>query len=245
MRWMIELGQIDITTEVSLLSSHLAYSRKGHMEAALHVMSYLKGRHNSRLALDPTYPTIDESKVNSDTDWTAFYGDVTEAVPPNAPEPHGKEVELRLMFDSDHVGDKSNSKIQATIEGPVFGAEFVAMKHIIETVRGIHYKLRMMGVPISGSTYIYGDNMSVINNTSKPESVSKKKSNSICYHAVQESVASGERLTTHIPTLKKFADLLTNICLVTSDANWFAENCMEFMTMNELTLFEFEFEAKF
>ena len=93
----------------------------------------------------------------------------------------------------------------------VFGAEFVAMKHGIETVRGIRYKLRMMGVPISGPTYIYGDNMSVINNTSKPESVLKKKSNSICYHAVRESVASDESLTTHIPTLKNFADLLTKV----------------------------------
>ena len=76
------------------------------------------------------------------------------------------------------------SKRQATIEGSVFGAEFVAMKHGIETVRGIRYKLRMMGVPISSPSYIYGDNMSVINNTSKPESVLKKKSNSICYRAV-------------------------------------------------------------
>ena len=103
------------------------------------------------------------------------------------------------------------SKRQATIEGSVFGAEFVAMKHGIETVRGIRYKLRMMGVPISGPTYIYGDNMSVINNTSKPESFLKKKSNSICYHAVRESVASGESLTTHILTLKNFADLLTKV----------------------------------
>jgi hypothetical protein len=230
MRWMIELGRIDIATEVSLLSSHLAYTRRGHMEAALHVMSYLKGRHNSRLALDPSYPTIDESKFNSNADWTAFYGDVTEAVPPNAPEPRGKEVDIRLLVDSDHAGDKSTrrsrtgymifcnmalidwlSKRQATIEGSVFGAEFVAMKHGIETVRGIRYKLRMMGVPISGPTYIYGDNMSVINNTSKPESVLKKKSNSISYHAVRESVASGESLTTHIPTLKNFADLLTKV----------------------------------
>ena len=71
----------------------------------------------------------------------------------------------------------------------------------------------MMGVPISGPTYIYGDNMSVINNTSKPESVLKKKSNCICYHAVRESVASGESLTAHVPMLKNFADLLTKVFL--------------------------------
>ena len=39
MRWMIEIGRIDVATEVSMLSSHLAYPREGHMEAALHVMA--------------------------------------------------------------------------------------------------------------------------------------------------------------------------------------------------------------
>ena len=46
----------------------------------------------------------------------------------------------------------------------------------------------MMGVPISGPSLICGDNMSVIYNASKPESTLKKKSNSICCHAVRESV---------------------------------------------------------
>ena len=57
------------------------------------------------------------------------------------------------------------SKKQATIETSVFGAKFVAMKKGMEAVRGLRYKLRMMGVGISGPTCIYGDNMSVIHNT--------------------------------------------------------------------------------
>ena len=89
----------------------------------------------------------------------------------------------------------------------MFGAKFVAMKTGVETLRGIRYKLRMMGIEIDGPTYIYGDNQSVINNTSKPESVLKKKSNSICYHFVREAVAMKECLTTHIPTLRNFADM--------------------------------------
>jgi hypothetical protein len=38
MRWMVELGRIDIATEISMLSSYLACPRKGHLENALHVM---------------------------------------------------------------------------------------------------------------------------------------------------------------------------------------------------------------
>jgi len=51
------------------------------------------------------------------------------------------------------------SKRQATIETSVFGAEFVAMKIGMEYLRGLHYKLRMMGVPLAGLSLIYGDNM--------------------------------------------------------------------------------------
>ena len=230
MRWMVELGRIDITTEVSQLSSHLAMPREGHLMNALHIMSHLRWKHNSRLVLDPSYPDIDMSVFKSNEDWQAFYGDVQEAVPPNAPKPLGKEVVLRMFVDSDHAGDKADrrsrtgfmifinmammvwhSKKQSTVEGAVFGAEFVAMKQGVETLRGLRYKLRMMGVPIDGPTYVYGDNMSVVHNTSKPESLLKKKSNSICYHFVREAVAMGECLIAHVRTENNWADLLTKV----------------------------------
>jgi len=44
--------------------------------------------------------------------------------------------------------------------------------------------------------------MSVIHNMQRPESMLRKKSNAICYHAVRESVAMGESLTGHIKTTK-------------------------------------------
>ena len=71
--------------------------------------------------------------------------------------------------------------------------------------------LRMIGVEIDGSPYIYEDNMSVIHNTSKPESMLKKNSNRIFYHFVREAVAMKEWLTTHAPNLNNWYDLLTNV----------------------------------
>jgi hypothetical protein len=229
LRWMIELGRVDIITEVSLLASQLAQPREGHLEAVFHLYAHLRHKHNSRLCLDPTYPEIDKS-VFMDHDWKTFYGDVKEAIPENAPEPRGKEVDLRLYCDSDHAGDQLRrrsrtgylvfmnmapivwySKKQATIETSVFGAEFVALKNGTEAVRGLRYKLRMMGVPVSGPTYVYGDNMSVIHNTQRPESTLKKKSNSICYHAVREMVAMGEIVTGHISTHNNPADICTKV----------------------------------
>ena len=39
LRWMVELGRVDICTEVSMMSSHLSMPRRGHLEALLHVFA--------------------------------------------------------------------------------------------------------------------------------------------------------------------------------------------------------------
>ena len=181
------------------------------------------------MVFNPTYPKIDMTKFK-ECDWKTFYGDVSEPIPPNAPKPLGKDVDLIAYVDSDHAGDKLTrrsrtgfliylnlspidwvSKKQLTVETSVFGAEFVALKHCNERLRALRYKLRMMGIPISGPSFIHGDNMSVICNTQTPESMLKKKSHSICYHAIRESVTMGECLTAHIPTLKNPADICTKV----------------------------------
>jgi hypothetical protein len=103
------------------------------------------------------------------------------------------------------------SKRQGTVETSVFGAESVAMKVGGENARAMRYKLRMMGIPIDEPVYVYGDNMSVIHNTQKPESTLKKKSNSICYHYIREAVAMGELLTSHIRSEDNPADICTKL----------------------------------
>jgi hypothetical protein len=109
MRWMLELGRIDITIKISMLSSYLAYPREGHLKAALHVMGYLRLKHNSRLIFDPTYPDIDQTAFPN-YDWTEFYGNVEEAIPPDMPSPLGKDIGLHMMVDSDHAGDKKTRR---------------------------------------------------------------------------------------------------------------------------------------
>ena len=93
MRWMVELGRVDIATEVSLLLSYLAYPHDGHLETAFHMMGYLKNKHNSRLVFDPTYPDIDKGDLPK-YDWTEFYGDAKEALPADIPKPLGKDINL-------------------------------------------------------------------------------------------------------------------------------------------------------
>ena len=103
------------------------------------------------------------------------------------------------------------SLTQSTLETSVFGAGFVTMKQGFDALQGLRYKLRMMDIPISGPSCIYGDNISVVHNTSRPESVLRKKSNSVCHHAVHESVEMGESLVKHIPSKKNVVDLMTKV----------------------------------
>ena len=101
------------------------------------------------------------------------------------------------------------SKKQTSIETSSFGSEFIAMEVCCESLRGLRYKWRMMGIPCDFPSYIYGDNQSVLANSTNPFSQLKKKSSSIAYHYIREGVAKDEWRTTYINTHYNLADLFT------------------------------------
>jgi hypothetical protein len=85
------------------------------------------------------------------------------------------------------------------------------MKNGIETWRVLHDTLIMSGVTLGGPTFVYGDNMYVVHNTQRPESVLKKNSNSIFYHAVCRSAVVGEQIIGHVPSVDTPADICTKV----------------------------------
>jgi len=118
---------------------------------------------------------------------------------------------MRAFVDADHAGDSITrrsrtgfliflnmapiywlSKKQTSVETSSFGSEFTAMKQCAEYIRGLRYKLRMMGIPCELPAFVYGDNQSVLYNTTLPESTLKKKSQGIAYHFVREEIARDE-----------------------------------------------------
>ena len=62
---MVELGRIDINIEVPIMGLQLALPREVNLEAVLNIFSYLRGKHNSRLALDITYLEIDHASFKN------------------------------------------------------------------------------------------------------------------------------------------------------------------------------------
>lgn len=230
LRWIVEMGRIDVCCEVSVMSSHVALPREGHLQQLYRMMAYLKRFHNARLVLDPTYPDIDDGTFQPH-DWTNFYGRIKEDIPQDAPDPLGPEFIIRVIVDASHASNKVNrrsrtgfivflnnaaiywySKKQGGIEGSTFGSEFIAMKTACEYVRGLRYKLRTFGLRVSNPAFIYGDNQSVLWNVAIPDSMLKKKSYGIAYHLCREGAAKEEWMFGYINTNDNLADGLSK-CL--------------------------------
>ena len=229
LRWIVELGRVDITAEVSMMASHMALPRQGHLDQLFHIFAFLKYHHNSEMVFDPSEPNIDYDSLFPKESWKdTVYGIGVEEIPINAPKGRGFGFRIIVYVDSDHAGDSITrrsrtgfivflnnapifwtSKKQGGIETSSFASEFIAMKTCCEYVRGLRYKLRMMGIPCDFPAYIYGDNKSVLVNSSQPFSVLKKKSSSIAYHFVREGTSRDEWRTAYTKTDDNIADLLT------------------------------------
>ena len=246
LQWIVELGHVDICLEVSMMSSHLALPRKGYMEQVMQIFRYLKRYHNAELVFDPSDPTINEQDFERG-DWTSSeFGHVEgkEELPPNMPEPRGMRFTIVAKVDAGHARRSRTgilvylncllihwwSKKQASIESSSFGAEFIVMKQCCEYLRGLRYKLRMMGILCDQPSHIYSDNQSVLANMTMPDSTLKKKSQSIAYHFVCEGSARGEWRTAYVNTHDNKGDLLTKL-LPNGEKRWkFVRNLLHYIS---------------
>jgi hypothetical protein len=66
-----------------------------------------------------------------------------------------------------------------------------------------------MGITVDEPMFVFGDNQSVLANTTAPASTLKKKSNAIAYHFVREGCARDEWQTAYMNTNDNIVDLLT------------------------------------
>ena len=67
----------------------------------------------------------------------------------------------------------------------------------------------MLGVPLADKSHVYGDNLSVIVNCSRPDSVLKKKTHACYFHFIRELCVASLRSLHHIPSTRNRADALT------------------------------------
>jgi hypothetical protein len=58
LRWIVELGRVDVMVGVSMLSRYLAAPREGHLEQVFHIFVYLNEYDKSTLALSAQTPDV-------------------------------------------------------------------------------------------------------------------------------------------------------------------------------------------
>ena len=154
---------------------------------------------------------------------------MNELVPKNVPKPIGKEFIISAFIDADFAGDSLtwryrtgflvmlngvptfwlSKKQSSRMETSSFGSKCVAMRQCCRYLKGLRYKLRMMGIPVMNPCFIYGDNQSVLWNTSISDSISKKKPAGVSYHFVCEGVSSYQWRTSCINANDNSSDILT------------------------------------
>jgi hypothetical protein len=146
LRWMIELGRLDIYVQVALLSSYLVKPPVGHLEAVFYLYGYLKAHDKSTMIFDDEYVNWCDDDF-PEQDWTEFYRDIKEDIPNNAPEPLGMPIQINAFIDASHARNKITcrshtrvliylnkaqiiwySKVQRMVESSTFGSKFVALR---------------------------------------------------------------------------------------------------------------------
>jgi hypothetical protein len=167
LQWSISLRRLDICTAVMTLSSFRSLPRRGHLDRAKRVCCYLAKMKHAVIRFrteEPDYSDLPTQEY--DWEWSV-YGDVTEAMPEDAPEPLGRFVTLTHYVDANlyhcmltgrsvtgilHLLNQCPidwySKKQATVETATYGSEFVAARTCVEQVMDLRTTLRYLGVPI-------------------------------------------------------------------------------------------------
>jgi hypothetical protein len=160
--------------------------------------------------------------------WEYVYGNLSEELPFDMPVPLGNSVRISTFEDAnllhDHVTGRSAmgilhfvnqtpvewfSKRQNTVETATYGSEFVVARTATEQIIDLRYTIRMLGVPLDGPAWMFGDNESVVKSATIPHSSLMKRHNALAYHRVREAIAAKILHFCHIPGNQNPADVLT------------------------------------
>jgi hypothetical protein len=230
LQWCVTLGRFDIACAVMTLGRFRMAPREGHMLRAKRVVGYLKGNKDGAIRFRTGIPDHEAAGFSQpECDWMySVYGDEGEEVPDDIPQPLGKKIRITHFVDANlmhcKVTGKScdgyltfinqtlvdhDSKRQATVETATFGSEFVAARKCTEAAIDIRLMARYMGMPLDGPSWMFGDNQSVITQSTLPQSVLTKRHNALAYHRVRSAVAARVIYFCKIEGTQNPADVLT------------------------------------
>ena len=230
LQWAITLSRIDICTAVACLSRFRAQPREGHLERVKRICGYLRKFPDAAIRFRVQWPANEVIFGDTATyDWQqTVYGKAKEDILSLWPKPKGKLVRLTTMKDANLMHCKVTgkacsgilhyinqtpfkwwSKLQDTVENATFGSEIMSGRVAVDQIFGTRASLRAMGVPLESTTWLLGDNQSVITQCTIPSSTLSKRHNALAYHRIRWAVAAGVVKFVKIPGKENAADALT------------------------------------
>jgi hypothetical protein len=228
LQWTISLGRFDIATAVMTMSSFRVAPREGHLERLCRICGYLSKFKSACIRVRTELPDYSDLP-DQDHDWArTVYGNVREQRPHDAPTPKGKLVRTTTYKDANLYHDMATGKAvtgvihflngtpvewftrkQPTVETATYGSEFSAARTAIQQIAGLRLTLQYLGVNIDSTSYLFGDNESVVKSSTLPQSQLGKRHHALAYHFTREAVASKMVTFHHIPSELNVADILS------------------------------------
>lgn len=229
LQWLVTLGRFDIHLSVATMSSYRVAPRIGHLARLKRIYGYLKRNPSGAIRFRVKIPNHESIATPIQHDWSSsIYGNVTEELPPDMPPPRGKYVRTTTYQDANLFHNLTTGramsgilhfinqtpimsfcKKQKTVETATYGSEFMVARQACEQILDLRYTLRMMGIPIDGPAWAFGDNASVITSSTIPHSTLNRRHNALSYHCVREAIAAKIMYLLHMNGKHNPSDILT------------------------------------
>jgi hypothetical protein len=196
LQWLITLGRFDILHAVATMGSYRIAPRQGHLDRLKRIYGYIRKFPDGAIRFRTNIPTHEGYDEVIQHNWESVYDNANEEMPPDMPIPKGKYVRTTSYVDANlmhclvtgrsmtgiiHLINQTPiqwfSKRQNNVETATYGSEFMAARQAAEQIMDIRYTLRMMGIPIDGPSWMFGDNQSVITSSNITESTLNKRHN--------------------------------------------------------------------
>jgi hypothetical protein len=151
-----------------------------------------------------------------------------EEIPEDMPEPKGKPVCQTGIFDANlqhdlimgcsamgtiHMVQETvvhfSLKCQSTVETACYAMEFIAGQTCLDEAIAMCYELQILGAPLEGPVWIFGDNKSMIDSSLEPSGRIAKQHLILLWHCLREKAAMKIVHCMHIDSKKNESDCLT------------------------------------